>query len=149
MRVFRRPETFDLAISMFSSFGYFAERVDDRQVLANLHDSLRPGGIALIDVMSKELTGRFWDTRVSEAEGVTRVERHEIIENWTRIQSRWILIRNDSVQRFEYRVRLYSGLELTDLLKDVGFTNVALYGDLDGRPYGPSGTRLIAVAQKA
>jgi SAM-dependent methyltransferase len=150
MRTFSRPDAFDLAISMFSSFGYFAERADDRRVAANLHDSLRSGGALLIDVMSKELTGRFWDTRITEAESMMRVERHEIIDNWTRIKSQWILIGDDdSVQRFEYHVRIYSGQELTDLLRDAGFVDVALYGDLDGRPYGPRGTRLIALARRA
>jgi SAM-dependent methyltransferase len=149
MRAFRRPDAFDLAISMFSSFGYFADRGDDRQVAANLHENLRSGGLALIDVMSKELTGRFKDTWITEAERVTRVERHEIIDDWTRIKSQWMLIRDDSVQRFEYCVRIYSGLELSDLLRDVGFAHVALYGDLNGRSYGPDANRLIAVARKA
>lgn len=57
--------------------------------------------------------------------------------------------RDGSVQRFEYCVRIYSGLELSDLLRDVGFANVVLYGELDGRSYGPDARRLIAVAQKA
>jgi SAM-dependent methyltransferase len=149
MRAFHRPNEFDLAVSLFSSFGYFADRADDRQVAAHFHGNLRPGGVALIDVMSKELTGRFLDAQITEVEGVTRVERHEIIENWTRIKSQWILIRDDSVQRFEYCVRIYSGLEVSDLLRDVGFVDVVLYGDLDGRPYGPGARRLIAVARKA
>jgi SAM-dependent methyltransferase len=149
MRSYRRPDAFDLAVSMFSSFGYFADRADDRQVATNLHDSLRSGGVALIDVMSKELTGRFKDTWITEAEGVTRVERHEIIDNWTRIRSEWILIRDRSMQRFEYCVRIYSGQELSDLLRDVGFADVMLYGELDGRSYGPNAKRLIAVARKA
>jgi SAM-dependent methyltransferase len=149
MREFRRPEAFDLAVSMFSSFGYFPHRADDRLVAANFHHSLRSGGVALIDVMSKELTGRFKDTWITEAESVTRVERHEIIDNWTRIKSEWILIRDGSVQRFEYCVRIYSGQELSDLLGEVGFGDVVLYGALDGRSYGPDATRLIAVARKA
>jgi SAM-dependent methyltransferase len=148
MRAFCRPDAFDLAISMFSSFGYFADRSDDRQVADNLHRSLRSGGLALIDVMSKELTGRFKDTWVTEAENVTKVERHEIVDDWTRIKSEWILIRDGSVQRFEYCVRIYSGQELSDLLRGVGFDDVTLYGGLDGRAYGPNASRLIALARK-
>lgn len=149
MRAFSRPDSFNLAVSMFSSFGYFADRSDDRRVAVNLHNSLRSGGLALIDVMSKELTGRFKDTWVTEAENVTKVERHEIIDNWTRIKSEWLLIRDGSVQRFEYCVRIYSGQELIDLLRDVGFGDVMLYGDLNGLSYGPSARRLIAVARRA
>lgn len=104
--------------------------------------------MALIDVMSKELTGRFKDTWFTESENVTKVERHEIVDDWTRIKSQWLLIRDGSVQRFEYCVRIYSGQELSDLLHEVGFGDVMLYGDLDGRSYGPSARRLIAVARK-
>jgi SAM-dependent methyltransferase len=148
MRGFRRPASFDLAISMFSSFGYFGDEKDDRKVAENLHASLRPGGVAVIDVMSKELTGRFRDAAVSEAEGVTRVERHEIVDSWTRIKSEWILIDGNGVQRFQFAVRIYSGRELRDLLREAGFEDVRLYGDLTGRPYGPSASRLIALARK-
>jgi len=148
MREFRRPDTFDLAISMFSSFGYFADEQDDLRVAENLHASLKAGGVALIDVMSKELTGRFREAAASEAEGVTRVERHEIVDDWTRINSEWILIGGNGVQRFQYSVRIYSGRELRDLLREAGFKGVRLYGDLTGRPYGPSASRLIALANK-
>jgi hypothetical protein len=53
------------------------------------------------------------------------------------------------MQRFEYCVRIYSGQELSDLLRDVGFADVMLYGELDGRSSGPNAKRLIAVARKA
>lgn len=43
MRDFSRPPTFDLALNLFSSFGYFAEAADDLQVLKNLNASLAPG----------------------------------------------------------------------------------------------------------
>ena len=35
MRAFRRPDAFDLAVSMYSSFGYFADRADDRLAREN------------------------------------------------------------------------------------------------------------------
>jgi SAM-dependent methyltransferase len=149
MRAFRRPDTFGLAISMFSSFGYFDDREEDTQVMTNVHESLQPGGVALVDVMGKELTGRFWTSGITDADGVTRVERHEIVEDWTRIRSEWILIHDGSVRRFVYVVRIYSGQELRDLLQAVGFRDVALYGGLDGTPYGPQAKRLVAVARKA
>jgi SAM-dependent methyltransferase len=148
MRTFRRPEEFELAVSMFGSFGYFETRAEDQRVLANLHDSLRPGGVALIDVTGKELTGRFWNSRITDVGDVTRVERHEIVEDWTRIRSEWMLIRDGDVRRFSYVVRIYSGQELRDMLQAVGFRDVLLYGDLEGAPYGPQAKRLVALARK-
>ena len=42
---------------------------------------------------------------------------------------------------------MYSGLELKDRLVEAGFAKVALYGDLDGAPYGLDAARLVAVAR--
>jgi len=41
MRGFVRPEGFDLALSLFTSFGYFDDAEDDLRVLRNVHRSLR------------------------------------------------------------------------------------------------------------
>lgn len=35
------------------------------------------------------------------------------------------------------------------LLDQAGFSEVKLFGHLDGRPYGPDAPRLVAVARKA
>ena len=37
MRAFVRPESFDLALSLFTSFGYFNDAEDDLRVLQNVH----------------------------------------------------------------------------------------------------------------
>jgi hypothetical protein len=44
MRHFHRPAAFDLALNLFSSFGYFEDVTEDLQVLRHLHVSLTPGG---------------------------------------------------------------------------------------------------------
>jgi SAM-dependent methyltransferase len=64
MRDFRRPASYDLALSMFTSFGYFESRADDLRVLRNVRESLKPGGVFVVDVMGKEWLARhFQPTR--------------------------------------------------------------------------------------
>jgi len=41
MRNFVRPASFDLACSLFTSFGYFQDEQDDLRVLRNIHQSLK------------------------------------------------------------------------------------------------------------
>jgi hypothetical protein len=48
--------------------------------------------------------------------------------------------------RFSHRI--YSGLELAELLGRCGFAEVEIYGDLEGSPYDVKAKRLIAVARK-
>ena len=41
MRAFRRPEGFDLAVNLFTSFGYFDDDAENRAVLRNVLPSTR------------------------------------------------------------------------------------------------------------
>jgi len=60
-----------------------------------------------------------------------------------------ILLEGSRASKFRIRHWLYSGREIRDLLASVGFIDIALYGSLDGTPYGPQAQRQIAVARKA
>jgi hypothetical protein len=48
---------------------------------------------------------------------------------------------------FELEHTVYSGRELKDRMLQAGFAEVALYGGLDGNPYGREATRLVAVGR--
>ena len=49
MRSFRRPRAYDLALSLWTSFGYFESPGDDRVVLENEYESLSEDGQFVID----------------------------------------------------------------------------------------------------
>jgi SAM-dependent methyltransferase len=148
MRKFVRPNAFDVAFNLFTSFGYFDDRDDDCAVLANIHESLRPGGAFVMDMMGKEMAAR-WGCKVDELpDGSVWVQRPQIIDDWTRMKHDDIFIVDGIVHRFEFTHRIYSGQELRDLMLSAGFVGVALFGNLDGRSYGPEATRLVAVGRK-
>jgi SAM-dependent methyltransferase len=150
MRRFRRPGAYDLALSLFTSFGYFDEKGEDRAVLANLCESLVPGGVLVMDVMGKERLAAILQATTSEEteDGSVLVQRHEIFDDWTRIRNEWILIREGRVRRWRFHHTIYGGAELRMLLEGAGFAEVTLFGDLDGGAYGPGAQRLVAVARK-
>lgn len=150
MRDFVRPDTFDLVLSMFTSFGYFDNKRDDITVLENVFTSLRPGGACLIDVMGKECLARIFQATSSDRlpDGTTVVQRHEIFDEWTRVRNEFILIRQGRAKHFTFQHTVYSGQELRDRMEQVGFVAVSLYGNLDGDEYGPNAQRLIAVGRR-
>lgn len=151
MRSFERLDTYDIAINMFSAFGYFEDRSDDIQVLKRLFNSLVSGGVLVLDTVGKEWLARnFEETSSSRAEdGTLMITRRKIIEDWTRIKSEWIQVKDDQVTSFESKINVYSGQELKNLMGEVGFEEVALFGDLEGNEYGIDLKRLIAVARKS
>ncbi|GIX07749.1 MAG: hypothetical protein KatS3mg115_2152 [Candidatus Poribacteria bacterium] len=153
MREFRREEAFDAVISMFTSFGYFENPADDAKVLINVYDSLRPGGALLIDVQGKENLARVFqerDWRPIRMEGreILLLEERHPLPLWEGIRSRWIFIDDGKRAEFTVFMRIYAATELVQLLRKCGFVTVDVYGDLSGRPYDHTASRLIAVARK-
>ncbi len=150
MRDFARPEAFDLAINLFTSFGYFDDWSENRRVLENVLASLKPGGAFIFDHLGKELLAQRFTATLSESleDGTILVRRHRIIDDWSQIEIDWILLEGERATTFRIRHWLYSGPELRELLTSVGFVGVQLFGSFDAAPYAPGAQRLIAVARK-
>jgi SAM-dependent methyltransferase len=149
MREFRRPNAFDAVLNMFTSFGYFADPNEDRRVATNVYQSLKQGGVFLIDVMGKEVLARVFRERDwHEEDGILVLEERKLSQNWGWIESRWTIITRDRRTTFTVSHRLYSATELVLLLSGCGFGEVQVYGGLDGIPYDQNARRLVAVARK-
>jgi SAM-dependent methyltransferase len=150
MREFVRPAAFDLALSVYTSFGYFDDAAENRRVLENILASLKPGGTFVFEHVGKEiLAGRFQPTQADTLpDGSVMIQRRSITDDWSRIDAEWILLEGGRASSFHLRHWIYSGREIRDLLTSVGFSDIALYGGFDGSPYGPQAQRLIAVAKK-
>jgi SAM-dependent methyltransferase len=151
MRNFVRPASFDLACSLFTSFGYFKDEQDDLRVLRNIHQSLKEDGVLIIEVLGKERLARVWkETMCTElADGSLVFQRPQIRDDWTRIRSEWTLVKDGRARSFTFEHTVYSGRELKDRLVSCGFRQVQLFGDQQGLPYDLDATRLIAVARKS
>ncbi len=108
MRTFCKPEAFDVIINIFTSFGYFEDPTQDRQVVMNIHRSLNTNGTFLMDLMGKEVLARiFEERRWHEQEGVLILEERRLSQGWSWIENRWIIIKNGKRTEFVVSNRLY------------------------------------------
>jgi SAM-dependent methyltransferase len=150
MRQFSRPATFDLIINFFTSFGYFEDEADDLRVLQLVRENLRPGGALVLEMVSKERLARVFQATTSTElpNGDVLFERHEIVDDWTRVRNRLTLMRSGDTRTFEFIHRIYSGQEMKNLLAAAGLAGARLYGTVDGGSYGFDAQRLIAVARR-
>lgn len=149
MRKFYREASFDVVINMFTSFGYFEQAEDDRQVVENVFRSLKSGGKFLVEMMGKELIARdFRERDWNEVNGVIILEDRKLLNNWEKIESRWTILKDDQQIEYTFVLRLYSAVELSMLLKQCGFSEVNVYGSLEGIDYDHRAKRLVAVAIK-
>jgi SAM-dependent methyltransferase len=150
MRQFRREASFDIALSLFTSFGYFPDDAENQRVLDHVAASLGPAGIFVLDMVGKEVLARiFTPTGSEEVPEDLVVRRRRVVDDWNRIENEWILIRNGAARTFRFDHWIYSGREIKQMLMLAGFAEVQLFADYLGAPYGPEASRLVVVGRKA
>lgn len=149
MRTFQRPDTFDAVINMFTTFGYFEDDEDDRQIIVNIYDSLKSGGALIIDTHGKESFARIFQERIwTEINGIIWLQEQVVSDLWSWVQSHWIMLRGNERIEAKISFRLYSGTEISALLTGCGFSQVDIYGDLSGNPYDHTAKRMVVVGRK-
>ncbi len=150
MRHYDQPSAFDLVVSMWTSFGYFDDPIDDQRVLRKCRENLRPGGSILIDVVGKEYVCRHLQpVHLTEFDnGDILIERPLLEAQMTRYSNQWLLLRDGAYHVAEWHHNLYSGQEMAGMLERAGFVNVRLFGDLRGNQYDLDSERLVAVAER-
>lgn len=147
-RTWRGAAPYDLAVNLWTSIGYTDDVADDVRLLATLRANLRPGGVAVLELSGREVLARKFQARSwYEAEGIILLEDRKIVEDWTRVRARWIVLDGNTRREVTMTIRQWTGSDLRQALLSVGFASVALYGSLDGTPYDSEAARLVAVAR--
>lgn len=150
MREFREKSKFDVAVNIFTSFGYFEKIDDDRRVIENICISLKENGRLLIDTVGKEAVAR--DFKPSDwqryDDGSIVLEERSVLDNWSKIGSKWTVIKNGLQKEFRFVLRCYSAAELQSLFAEAGFRESSCYGSLSGIPYDSQAKRLVIVGKK-
>lgn len=147
---FKRPNTFELALLLFSSHGYSDRAADDVATLQAMWHSLRPGGYAVVETVTKETVARwFRDVSVAHpAVGVEVVRKARVVDNWSVLEHEWTLLSGDSWRRHSFSHRIYSASEIVGQCRAAGFASVKVMGDFSGAPYGVESRRAVVIAQR-
>lgn len=150
MRSFSQPNSFDLVINMFTSFGYFDDQNDDIRVLQKIYDNLKIEGQLVIESMSKEILCRIYQATVSDLmeDGTLIVQRNEVYDDWGMVKNDWYVLKDNKYRKYTFNHRLYTAVELKQIVESVGFKNIRFYGTLKGAKYDNNAQRLIMVGEK-
>lgn len=142
--------TFDAVINMFSSFGYFDSREDDRKVLVGVARSLKARGKFLMErfnreSMAYELPLQGW--RVGEDGSVVLQEdAFDVLRG--RYETRQIVIDRQGTREHLGSVRAYTLPELKELFDAARLPIHRVLGGLDLSPYRARSRRLVLYAVK-
>lgn len=150
VREYRRENYYNYIVNLYTSYGYFETQKEEELYLENVYASLAPSGKFLIDTISKEALARdFIEDEWFEEEDKTICLSYKIIEDFSRLVNRWMIINKDGSRidkKFSHKI--YSGQELKSILMAAGFKNIKLYGGLDGSIYDHKVKRLVIVGEK-
>jgi D-alanine-D-alanine ligase len=127
-------DSFDTIMILGNSFGYFETPADDLRVLRGVRTALKPGGKVLVDVsdgefIKKNFKQHSWEW-IDEDSLVCRERSLSIDEK--RLISREIIIKVDEGVKADqfYAERLYTRRDIEKLLREAGFSNIYVLGDL-------------------
>lgn len=128
------PDTFDVIMILGNSFGYFETAHEDLEVLHQVFRVLKPWGKLLVDVSDGEYLRENFEARswewLDEKHFVCR--ERALSDDGQRLISREVVThggRGVIADQF-YAERLYSREGLTEVLRSVGFSDIAIHGEI-------------------
>jgi len=145
---FETTRRFNLALNLFTSFGYFDDDEDNFRVILKAYDLLTDGGYFVIDYFNKNyLLKNLIPTSVFSENGL-RITQNRLIEA-NRVRKNISIESNGSTQEFYESVRLYSYEEMITYIKKAGFNIFNEFGGYNGNYFNKeSSPRLIIVTKK-
>ncbi|MDQ6883855.1 MAG: methyltransferase domain-containing protein [Candidatus Dormibacteraeota bacterium] len=141
-----RGASFDVALSLFTSLGYFADEADDRKVLRSAAGMLVGGGRLLLEVLNGQREREQFEPRQWFSVGKTAVmEERKLDRSGRRLTVQRTVSTPNARATDVHAIRIYSGAEVEAAFQDAGFDRVNLYGDWNGEPLSPDSLRVLAV----
>lgn len=150
LRSFKSEKKFDVAINLYTSFGYCDTPEEDFLIIKNIFESLKDGGYFLLECTSRESAILcFTEGEWFERAGLTVLTEFSVEGAWEGLRSKWTIINKEN-QRIEHEFiqRLYSGTDYIQMMKNAGFKETAIYGGYDLRPYNQKAETMLIVAKK-
>lgn len=148
MRSLDFNEEFDLAVQLFTSFGYFSKVEDDYSVLQGARKSLRDVGYYAIDLINpKVLEKTIIPKSTKKIDGTVKViEERRIVDD--RVEKTITIQPKGERHIFEESVRLYTPEMIERLLREAGFLPTHWFGDYAGLPFDPERSRRMIIINK-
>lgn len=165
MRYLPFGPSFDAALSMFTSFGYFRTHSENQLALQSVSRVLVGGGKFLLDLSNPAAIARFIKSKggrplrdgsimqcryVSHISNGLKLNIAERLNQKTLLWSGTCSWSNGHAERgYESRVRLYSFDDVKKMLLAQGLSVVSVWGAFDGTKFDPDlSPRLIVLAEK-
>lgn len=140
----------DLALNLFTAFGYFGTEDEDRLALAGMASALRPGGTLVLDFVHRPFVlANLVPRDEEEREGLSIVQERRLTDRDRRIEKTiWLNHADGRVETYRESVRLYAPVDLEGMLQEAGLEPLPPWGDYDGSPLDTDSPRCITFGRR-
>lgn len=142
------PATYDTALNLFTSFGYFDDVSDNSRVLHSVHDGLHPDGLLVIDFMNATKVIRELKTR-------QEIRRGELLFHIRREVTGGKIIKTIAFEAegqsflFQEKVQALLHTDFCALLDEAGFDLLETFGNYQLDAFDElQSDRLILICRK-
>lgn len=149
MRSIKLERAFGLIVQLFSSFGYFDTDEEDRQVVGNVMEMLKPGGWYVLDLVNPAWLRRHFVRESEKRAGVLSITEHRELSRDKVVKQITVRDTQGNERTFNESLRLFSREAITELLEREGFEILRITGDYEGNPFNPeTSPRLLMFSRK-
>ncbi len=149
MRDLPWPQQFDGAFCFGNSFGYYDD-TGNAAFLKAVSRVLKPGAKFLMDCVVAEIVlPNFQDRNWFQAGDIKFLRNARYDPERSRIDTEYTIIRDGRTETRVASHRIYTYRELSQLLKEAGFTDLTAFGSLAQEPFGLSSKRCLLMAARS
>ncbi|MDQ3193554.1 MAG: class I SAM-dependent methyltransferase, partial [Bacteroidota bacterium] len=139
---------FDVAVNIFTSFGYFEKDEDNFKVIRNVSNSLKRGGYFVFDFLNKNYIEKNLIPYSKSKQGDIMLIQKRRIEDGL-VKKNIIIKSKHETLNYTESLKLYSLKEFKNVFRSFKFRIQNLFGDYYGNKYNENKSqRLIIIAKK-
>ena len=142
-------ESFNFIFNLFTSFGYFESKEENKNVLISINNMLENDGIIIIDFMnSKKSIANLIEKEVKIIDGIKYQISREYDENHIHKNIK-ILEKGKKIKLYKERVQFLNKEDFKELLNESNFEIIDTFGDFKLSDFNEkTSDRLIIIAKK-
>ncbi|REL29204.1 class I SAM-dependent methyltransferase [Rhodohalobacter sp. SW132] len=144
------PDTFDAALNLFTTFGYFMVENQNIEVLKNVRTMLKKNGLFLIDFMNaKKVERELVPSESGEHNGIQYSITRYIEDGFVYKIIRFDGGHNHSPKEYTERVQLFDKNWFAENLTSSGFEPLNVWGDYNGGSFDVQHSPRLIILSKA
>lgn len=147
MRNFNLGQHFDFVLNLFTSFGYFEDKMENSDVISSIASHQKEGGIVLIDYLNSQLVRENGEIIEIKTLSGIKFKTHKTLSAEHVIKNIQFVDKGIEYQ-FQEKVQLFNADEIESMLKNQNYDILGHFGDYQLGEYTKKSPRSIIVGIK-